>query len=1106
MKKMFKKSIAMLIAVLMVISAMPFTAITAFAAANTLSNSGFTIVYNNSNNNSNTRWENNQFNIVNDQQHDNTSVGILKYDISALKGKTIDSATLNFSVDSFYGDGNGLVFYYSNRLSNVTLNNGSTGDSELSYGDGTTANTGAASRYGFDVNNVLTTVSRGDTASKSVDIANAVKSVLSSGSTEFYVFIMQQTAGGSGGNQITGATAGWTDTKIKPANVTINYSTSVKTSYTFDEMVTALNNFTPYSPNAHGSFSNDTTYTNYSDHYKGLVYAEDVRDYSATGSVQLSSGGTGSNTNYANLYFPTSVALYTGSNEITVPIMISAATARSGFYDCYFRPHAGVISGTGLSLVNSTWNGKTEVDGGWDNCYANGNQTSNLPGLDFMKTINLTSYYLSTTVATSPTNSNIDTGYGRRAQIFANKVKVSPSFNDNAKSTVLTYNPTVTYYVTPKDNNINTGKYITFNSTDAVTVVNYKPYLDKINTAKQDIRNMNNIGSAHYEAESLKAYVDACVKLINIDPSDNSKYAYSSAAPNAAQTLANDINSALTAYDNAKAGLKFNYTFIDVNNNSTVVAAKDEAEALANKPNNTLATKKTPADDQANHKWTEYTWPASATDYKFVEVSNDKSESHNYGAETSETVTEPTCNKAGLKKYTKTCTDCGHVSVRTEDIPATGAHDYVYTKKDSNVHTVTCKNCDYSVEEAHNIVDGKCTKCGYSALDLTAYNAARAVLFDRLLHDTDKYTEESFAKYQDAVRPYTGEQSFNSQDEVNAATYAIVSADNLLQKRSVTIKFVVEKEDGSGTITEKQTPADWGQTVPLDTHSNYVSKWTIDVNGVTSNMYSNATAIDHVATEDATITAYVSNDETETVKYSKVTFLGKNGAVVGIKYVAVGTTVETKKLLPDVPEVPFYDASGWDRDTIVADGSDFTVKATYTAKAVNENKCNVHFNGTDKQYAYDSYVYLFNADKSKKYAMYADAEGNELITYLGGVDFSVPRRDDIYIKEVNANEMKATIGFSGSYQQGLKSSFNVKFWLPEDATLIETGVDLVAKFPDGTVKRAHDRATKFNARNEYTYTASFGDSKKTVEFKPYLTYEKNGKTTTVYGASQTVEY
>ena len=1033
MKKMFKKSIAMLIAVLMVISAMPFTAITASAAANTLSNSGFTIVYNNSNNNSNTRWENNQFNIVNDQQYDNTSVGILKYNISALKGKTIDSATLNFSVDSFYGDGNGLVFYYSNRLSNVTLNNGSTGDSELSYGDGTTANTGAASRYGFDVNNVLTTVSRGDTASKSVDIASAVKSVLSSGSTEFYVFIMQKTAGGSGGNQITGATAGWTDTKIKPANVTINYSTSVKTSYTFDEMVTALNNFTPYSPNAHGSFSNDTTYTNYSDHYKGLVYAEDVRDYSATGSVQLSSGGTGSNTNYANLYFPTSVALYTGSNEITVPIMISAATARSGFYDCYFRPHAGVISGTGLSLVNSTWNGKTEVDGGWDNCYVNGNQTSNLPGLDFMKTINLTSYYLSTTVATSPTNSNIDTGYGRRAQIFANKVKVSPSFNDNAKSTVLTYNPTITYYVTPKDNGINTGKYITFNSTDAVTVVNYKPYLDKINTAKQDIKNMNNIGSAHYEVESLKAYVDACVKLINIDPSDNSKYAYSSAAPNAAQTLANDINSALTAYDNAKAGLKFNYTFIDVNNNSTVVVAKNEAEALANKPNNTLATKKTPADDHVNHKWTEYTWPTTATNYTFTEVGDEKF-------------------------------------------------------------------------EAHDTLDGgKCSKCGYIALDLTAYNAANDVVLS-ILSNENKYTPESFAKYKAAIKSHINKQNeFTSQDQVNAATYAIVSAEVLLQKTSVKITFVIEKEDGTSFTKDTKT-ADWGNPVRLDTERNYVSKWTIDVNGVTSKIDSNDTAIDHIATEDATITAYVSDDETETVKYSKVTFLGKNSAVVGIKYVAAGTTVETNKLLT-APAIPFYEDGQWDKAEIEADGSDITVRATYVPKAVAENKCGIHFMGDTKYYNYDSYVYLFNADKSKKYAMYADANETQLITYFDGVDFYAPRRDNLYIKEVtDTSAMTATIGFTGSYKQDTTSSFNVKFWLPEGATLVETGVDLVAKFPDGTVKSAHDRATKFSERNEYTYSAKFSDSQKTIEFKPYLTYKKGGTTTTVYGASQTVKY
>ena len=125
MKKMFKKSIAMLIAVLMVISAMPFTAITAFAATGTLSNSGFTIAANGG-----TRWKNNQMNIVNDQGSDNTSLGIIKFDISSLKGKKIASAKLTFSIDDYNNDSQGLVFYYS-PVCNATLNNKQTDDTGL---------------------------------------------------------------------------------------------------------------------------------------------------------------------------------------------------------------------------------------------------------------------------------------------------------------------------------------------------------------------------------------------------------------------------------------------------------------------------------------------------------------------------------------------------------------------------------------------------------------------------------------------------------------------------------------------------------------------------------------------------------------------------------------------------------------------------------------------------------------------------------------------------------------------------------------------------------------------------------------------------------------
>lgn len=408
--------------------------------------------------------------------------------------------------------------------------------------------------------------------------------------------------------------------------------------------------------------------------------------------------------------------------------------------------------------------------------------------------------------------------------------------------------------------------------------------------------------------------------------------------------------------------------------------------------------------------------------------------------------------------------------------------------------------------EQHNIEHGKCTICGYTALDLTAYNAANDVVLSILSKDKDKYTEESLNKYREAVKSYTGKQNeFTSQDEVNAATYAIVSAEVLLQKKSVTITFVVQKEDDTATSTNPPQTVEWGQSVKLDTESDYVSKWTITVNGVTSKMYSNATFIEHVATEDATITAYVTNEKPDT-KYSKVTFLGKNSAVVGIKYVAVGTTVDTNTLLT-VPAIPFYENGKWDKAKITTDGSDITVRATYVPKAGDEKKCGIHFKGDTKYYNYDSYVYLFNADKSKKYAMYADADETQLITYFDGVDFYAPRRDNLYIKEVpDTSAMTATIGFTGSYKQDTTSSFNVKFWLPEGATLVETGVDLVAKFPDGTVKSAHDRATKFSERNEYTYSAKFSDSKKTIEFKPYLTYKNGGTTTTVYGASQTVEY
>ena len=408
----------------------------------------------------------------------------------------------------------------------------------------------------------------------------------------------------------------------------------------FNTMKSQMASFTAYQPSAHGSFSGDKDFTNYEDHYKGLVYAEDVKDYSATGSVQLGSNWTGSNSTYANLYFPTSVALYTDGNEITVPIMISASTARSGTWDCKFRAHSGVISGDGLSLVNSVWNGKDEKTGDKDNCYANGNQTSNLPDMNFMWTINQTSYRLSTDATNSPTNSDIDPGYGIKAQIWANKVKVSPSFSNSTSVETKSYKPEIKFYVTGKGNNIDTGKSITLTSSDAVTVINYQPYLNKLATVKSDVASLN---ATKCTAASLKTYVDACNEFLNINPST---YAYSSDTTTAVNSLVAAMNKAMTDYDSAKSALKYIYTFVKADGSQTTVEAENDVKALeANKTPNTASTPKTYAGEN-QHKWTEYTWPETATNYTFTEQATEKSEA---------------CNVVDSK-----CTECGNVFLDLE--------------------------------------------------------------------------------------------------------------------------------------------------------------------------------------------------------------------------------------------------------------------------------------------------------------------------------------------------------------------------------------------------------------------------------------------------------
>ena len=774
------------------------------------------------------------------------------------------------------------------------------------------------------------------------------------------------------------------------------------------------------------------TLSNHSDYMKNIIVSGNYGQRANDTYDQFDS--TTNRFNFASHGVDSLVAIYDTDNaDIRIPVAVEAKEGNAGNnVNIYVGfDHVSLDNGGQFSLGNSTWKRANS----WTDYYDNNDNSH-----DF----------------SSDRNGNVDraenTANGRflivkrnwagsqsqESKQWKNYIKFTPDsdFNNNYYASLTTLQYNVQFDATL--NWTSWGSSSNYNKSTAGASVNYKVInyapLKKIMNSQElkDTFEKVSANESNYNSADVAKYYAAVADLFRFHLTNGLTVDTVSTKAAEMKSLVNNYN----AVKNIKEIPKHTYTFVKTNGEKVTFEAKDDSAAYSwavtegNVPN-TKSTDKKPLDD-SQHKWTEYSWPTTATDYTFTEVGTDKF-------------------------------------------------------------------------EKHNIDHGKCTICGYTAFDLTAYNAANDVVLS-ILSNENKYTPESFAKYKAAIKSHINKQNeFTSQDQVNAATYAIVSAEVLLQKTSVTIKFVVEKEDGTSFTKDSKT-ADWGKSVNLDTQSNYVSKWTITVNGVTSKIDSNTSAIDHIATEDATITAYVSDDEPETVKYSKVTFLGKNSAVVGIKYVAAGKTVETKTLLT-APAIPFYEEGQWDKTEIKADGSDITVRATYVPKAVAENKCGIHFNGETKYYNYDSYVYLFNADKSKKYAMYADANYNELITYFDGVDFYAPRRDNLYIKEVtDTSAMTATIGFTGSYKQDTTSSFNVKFWLPEGATLVETGVDLVAKFPNGTVKSAHDRATKFSERNEYTYSAKFGESKKTIEFKPYLTYEKDGTTTTVYGTSQTVEY
>lgn len=587
--KMFKKSISCLLAALMIIASMPFSAISASAANGTLSANSYQIVRGGSN----TRWENNQFNIVNDQEADNTSIGIIKYDISSLKGMVIDSASLNFTIDSHNDDSQGLVFYYSNRLTNVTLNNSSTQDTLSNYGAGNVANESAASRYGFSTDNVLA-YGNVNTSVQTSDVKTQLQTIVDSGATSLYVFVMQKTAGGLKGDRLDGVTTsdGWTDTKIKPANVNISYETS-------EYQPTDLKPFVAMTANDYGSFSADNDHVTAADYatvYKNIVYAPKKMSSAAHTSEDRSYEQQDKMYGNMSFWYGNTVMLYDGetSPQFAVGFVNGGKSIPWNWGWGNNRSYYCKTLTDGFSLVNTKWHG---ADGSMNaqwllvssgrevNCYNDSNNSG---------------YYTQ----------------GKQTGYYANIMQYSGgNFSENYISKNLTFEYKV-------GNDWGTGTYSDTVTEATIYVLNYKKVIDNVKAARNFY---NTIDKAHVNRDSLIAYATAVNNLQAFNPSD---YDYSTNTANAVTSASDRMTSLINAVNQAKDNLKYDYTFIDINNNSTVVTAKNANEAYSKKPTNT-ETNTVQISDTQHTKYT-YTWPTNPSGYVFTEKKEEVTENHNF--------------------------------------------------------------------------------------------------------------------------------------------------------------------------------------------------------------------------------------------------------------------------------------------------------------------------------------------------------------------------------------------------------------------------------------------------------------------------------------------
>lgn len=609
--KMFKKSISCLLAALMIIASMPFSAISASAADNNTTTIGLSVdssgnkMYGVLTDNSKPN-EDNRFKTVsgsttkyailcNDAQHSNFDIAYMNFNVKPLidSGLNVSTAnlTVNISVESFTEDC-GLRICYPTKKNNEFYQYG---QKKLSSHDVWSGNDGghisrANTYYGLKDIISYNTVAQ-VTGDLTVDIAGAINWAINSNKETATVCFLLKKAGQTA-QAGPDSTHVWTDTNLKFTNDTVSVSTN--------NTISKLDNFERKTANNYGSFEHDNdnvSEENYRKAYINCLYAPSRMTSSYTyGQFDMSNDDK-----YyakADFYYGNTVMLYDGITPPQIGVGFGVwgySKPYLWFWDGMKVFKCNLYNTPDLQLVNNRWRGK---DVRMNYTYIMYNSS------------------LSDTIGTTTSSECRQGQYG----YYGNYLRYSGGdFTNGYKPIRLNFTFTTGH---DKGGAVDhtTGEI----SNATVFVVNYKKVINKVNEARA---NYDKIDKVNCNVPSLNSYVRAINALQKFDPNS---YDYASSPDLAAQKAGNDINSLVQAVDDAYKNIKYNYTFKSAAEPAveTVVAAKNASDAYANKPANTVSNSK-PLNEKQHTKYT-YTWPTSQSDYVFTEQKEEVTENHDF--------------------------------------------------------------------------------------------------------------------------------------------------------------------------------------------------------------------------------------------------------------------------------------------------------------------------------------------------------------------------------------------------------------------------------------------------------------------------------------------